>query len=315
MYNWDETKAILTVDNVEFEIDEDCYDEKGVLWTPEYKEIHNLNFTVTDFPDNLDIHSQSEDGFGTYLFHDLEICKDKGEVCVDFVCRQPNKYWEGKYGLATFLVAIKEIVSDTPGVSTYNIEIDDDWKELQLRFKADKGFILNKFIKEASDKINKIIKQAELVLSGVIWRKEYETDEDLFCTELLFPLIRKMGFIDVRYTHGVKEYGKDFTFSEMTNFGILKHYGLQAKAGDMSGKVNAPIEEIIGQLNDAFAMPYWNVSATEQRHISIFIVAISGYFADNAKDKIIAKVPGYHKGCVYFLDKDKIMELIEKYWK
>jgi hypothetical protein len=83
----------------------------------------------------------------------------------------------------------------------------------------------------------------------------------------------------------------------------------------MRGNVNSDIDEIIGQLNDAFTMPYFEISATETRHISIFIIAISGYFTDNAKDKIIQKIPPHFKGCVYLLDKDKIMELIEKYWK
>jgi hypothetical protein len=44
-----------------------------------------------------------------------------------------------------------------------------------------------------------------------------------------------MGFLFVRYTHGKKEYGKDFTFSELTPFGDHRHSGLQAKAGDISG--------------------------------------------------------------------------------
>ncbi|HWY13120.1 MAG TPA: hypothetical protein VN026_17415 [Bacteroidia bacterium] len=315
MYSFDIQTGILIIDNNEFPLDEEYYDEKGVLWNPEYKDVHDLNFTVTDYPNFLYIEISSEDGFGTSLFYEIEIGHDKDGMYFDFVSRQPNKYWEGKYGLATFLVAIKEIVDDTSDINTYNIEVDNDWKELQLRFRPKKGFILDRYVKECAERINKIIEQAELILSGVIWRKEYEADENLFCTELLFPLLRKMGFIDVRFTHGVKEYGKDFTFSEMTKFGNLMHYGLQVKAGDISGKVNAPIDEIIGQLEDAFSMPYWNVSATEERYISIFIVAISGHFADNAKDKIIKKVPGYFKGCVYFLDRDKIMELIENYWK
>lgn len=315
MYDFDKETGILKVGSVEFEIDESCYDEDGIVLSAEYKELYNIGINLKDFPKNLVIETTSEDGFGTSLFHDIEIHIDKNIFCLDFICRQPNKYWEGKYGLATFLVAIKEIVEDTPEISLNYIEIESDWKELCVRFHPSQDFLLDEYVKNATKKLNKIIKQAELVLSGVIWRKEYESNESMFCTELLFPLIRKMGFIDVRYTHGIKEYGKDFTFSEMTPFGILKHYGLQAKAGDISGKVNAPIDEIIGQLNDAFSMPYWNVSATEERHISIFIVAISGYFADNAKDKIIKKVPSHFKGCIYFLDKDKVIELVEKFWK
>lgn len=314
MYKLDFESGIIEVNGSEFIIDEEYYDEKGMLWQPDYKEIQSLNFTVTDYPENLDIETTSEDGFGTYLFHDLEICKYKGNVVIGFICRQPNKYWEGKYGLSTLLTTINDIVKDTPDISTYEIEIDDDWKVLHLHFTIKKGFILNDLVKECSKCLNELIKQAERILSGVVWRPEYEINESLFCTEILFPLLRKMDFVDVRYTHGVKEFGKDFTFSEPTKYGSLRHYGLQAKAGDISGKVNAPIDEIIGQLDDAFTMSYIDVGATDKRHISTFIVAISGYFTDNAKDKIIEKIPNHFKGCVYFIDKDKTLELIEKYW-
>jgi hypothetical protein len=124
-----------------------------------------------------------------------------------------------------------------------------------------------------------------------------------------------MGYIDVRYRHGTKEYGKDFTFSEQTKFGNLRHFGLQAKAGNLRGNVNADIDEIIGQLNDAFSMSYHEISANETRQISTFIVAISGQYTDNAKDKIIQKIPRHFLGSVYFIDRDKTIELIEKYWK
>jgi len=315
MYKWDFDNGILEVDNAEFILDESYFDEEGILWNPDFKEIQNLNFTVTDYLDTLTIETNSEDGFGTYLFHDLQICKEDGKVFVDFICRQPNKYWEGKYGLSTLLVAINEIIKDTLNISTYEIEIDDDWKVLHLRFHATRGFILNDFVKTCANQLNEIIKQAERVLSGVVWRKEYESNESLFCTELIFPLIRKMGFVDVRYSHGKKEYGKDFTFSEPTKFGSLRHYGLQAKAGDLSGQVNSAIDEIIGQLKDAFEMSYLDVGATDKRHISTFIVAISGHYTENAKDKIIEKIPPHFKGGVYFIDKDKTLELIEKYWK
>ena len=124
-----------------------------------------------------------------------------------------------------------------------------------------------------------------------------------------------MGFLDVRYTHGIKEYGKDFTFSELTKFGNLRHYGMQVKAGNMRGNVNADIDEILGQLDDAFGLPYYEISANEERRINTFIIAISGNFTDNAKEKIANKIPNNLKGSVYMIDKEKIWELIERYWK
>lgn len=62
-------------------------------------------------------------------------------------------------------------------------------------------------------------------------------------------------------------------------------------------------------------MSYHEVSANENRQISSFIVAISGQYTDNAKEKIIQKIPKHFLGSVYFIDKDKTLELIERYWR
>lgn len=211
--------------------------------------------------------------------------------------------------------ALNDIVNDWAIASAEGLDLEDDWKKMEICFSVKQDFRFQDKVRELAGAVSNFIKQTERVLSGVIWRKEYESDESLFCTEMLYPLLRKMNFIDVRYTHGQKEYGKDFTFSEQTRFGNLRHFGLQAKARNIRGNVNSDIDEIIGQLNDAFSMPYHEISANESRQISTFIVAISGQFTENAKDKIVQKIPNHFKGSVYFLDRDKISELIERFWK
>ena len=124
-----------------------------------------------------------------------------------------------------------------------------------------------------------------------------------------------MDFLDVRYTHGTQEFGKDFTFSELTSFGNLRHFGMQVKTGNMNGKVNADIDEILGQIEDGFSIPYYEISANEKRRINTFVVAISGNFTNNAKEKIANKINPILSGSIYMLDRDKIWELIERYWK
>jgi len=315
MYNFDNNTGELKIEDRTFNIADNSFDEDCILLQVDLKEIQDLNFTVEDFPENLLIEVHSEDGFSTYLFHELEITKDEGFVKLIFKCLLPNKYWEGKYGLSTLLAKLSELINDTQDVRTECIDLEDTYKNLEIIFIANSDFNTSNILKDFAERLNGLIKQAERILSGVIWRPEYETNEGLYCTELLYPLLRKMGFVDVRYTHGRKEYGKDFTFSEPNKFGNLNHYGLQAKAGNIRGNVNSDIDEIIGQLSDAFSMSYFEVSANEGRQISTFIVAISGNFTDNAKDKIRVKTPPHFRGAVYFIDKDKTLELIEKYWQ
>jgi hypothetical protein len=60
-----------------------------------------------------------------------------------------------------------------------------------------------------------LIHAAEVALSGLPWKDEYATKEDAFCLQLIHPLLQRMGFVSVRYTHGKREYGKDFTFAPL----------------------------------------------------------------------------------------------------
>ncbi len=174
---------------------------------------------------------------------------------------------------------------------------------------------INVLVEQATKIMWAIAYEAEIALAGgVTWKKAYEENELLFCTEVLTPLLRKMRFLSVRYRGGSKEYGKDFTFSELTRFEILRHYGLQAKAGNVRGNVKSDIDEILGQLEDAFSMPYYEVGSGEPRYISTFVVAISGRFTENAKEKIAEKIPKGLIGSVYFLDKERILEFIDKFW-
>jgi hypothetical protein len=61
-------------------------------------------------------------------------------------------------------------------------------------------------------------------------------------------------------------------------------------------------------------MSYYEIASTEPRYISTFIVAISGRFTSNAKDKIVQKVPRGVWGSLLFLDRELILELISRYW-
>jgi hypothetical protein len=272
------------------------------------------NETAQPLPKELVIEIRSEDGFGTYFFHDLQITGDTHGVALSFRCHTPNKYWEGKFGLATFLAAIRDQVGHHDNWEVTQIELEDDWKGIKLKRVIATGDPLQASILAAAADLQSLIHTAEVALSGLAWKDVYIKDEDLFCRELVYPLLRRMGFVFVRYTHGKREYGKDFTFSELTPFGHYRHYGLQAKAGDISGGVNAAIDGLLGQIADAFAMPYYELGSKEPRFISTFIIAISGKFTENAREKIVEKMPKGTIGSVYFLDREFTTELVERYW-
>jgi hypothetical protein len=266
------------------------------------------------FPEALTVQVHSSDGFGTFLFHEAEIYRDhEGQLIAEHICHQPNKYWEGTWGLATFLRAIRDQVPFFPDVRLGDIELEDDWKRLTLRIPIQEGPASQAF-HETADTLKEMMREAEIALSGMQWKPEYAKDERAFCEEVLAPLLRRMKFMSVHYAQGAREYGKDFTFSELTPFGVLRHYGLQAKAGDVSGEVNSAIDELVGQADDAFKMPYYDIASAEPRFISSFIIAISGRFTSNAKEKIVHKIPRGLHGSLLFLDREAILELINRYW-
>ena len=270
---------------------------------------------ATAWPHDLVIQIRSQDGFGSYFFHELHIVAHDGSVALDFVCHTPNKYWEGHYGLAAFIQALNQQVDAFENLEVTHTELDDDWKAITIRRVLCVGDAIAPSIHNAVQALNELIRQAEIALGGMAWKPAHLRNEDLFCKELLLPLLRRMGFLFVRYTHGTREYGKDFTFSEHTPFGGFRHYGLQAKAGDVNGGVNSQIDALVGQIDDAFAMPFYELGSNERRHISTFVIAISGHFTENAREKIVEKVPRTLLGSVWFLDRARIDELIDRYWR
>ena len=140
------------------------------------------------------------------------------------------------------------------------IEVDDDWKQLTLRRVLEMGDAVTALIGGVNT-LKRMIREAEIALGGMVCKSDYTTNERAFCEDVLAPLLRRMHFVSVRYTQGDREYGRDFTFSEMTAFGAMRHYGLQAKAGDIAGGVNSAIDQIVGQADDAFKMPYYDLSS------------------------------------------------------
>ncbi len=177
--------------------------------------------------------------------------------------------------------------------------------------------ILNN-IKDVQKKISKINNIILEDFHSFSWERRYEKNEEAFSKLLILPLLRKMNFLNVNYNHGRREYGKDFTFSELNNFGQIVNYAVQVKAGDVNGKVNSQIDELIGQIEDAFTMPYFPIGSKEPKYISGFYIIISGKFTENAKEKIMFKTDNKLSklvGAVYFVDKEKLIELMEKYSK
>lgn len=181
-----------------------------------------------------------------------------------------------------------------------------------FKIQTDKKTLKDIIELDIKSQLIKLQKLTDLSLNHFTWLEEYETDEKFFSINLLQQLFSFMKFEKVIYNHGSKEFGKDFILSEFNKFGIEDYFGVQVKAGNVSGKVNSQIDELITQCEDAFSVPWENIKK-EKFYINKFIIAISGRYSDNAKVKIQEKLPKSIRNHLIFLDKDLIISLVYKH--
>ena len=225
-----------------------------------------------------------------------------------------RKYWDHKFGATQFLNAMRQAVElrEKTGKDVQFNEIEDNGAHIFFRYNI---FLKEDLmIDEAFQRFQNIVKEIEGHTERLLEREEISQelldDEEKFSLEILLPLIRAMGFIDVKYNHGKREFGKDITFSEFDRLGIRRNFGVQVKIGDLSGEAGSELDKLIAQIDDAFTIKYIETTSREERYISDFIITISGRFTDNAQDKIVEKVK--HRN-IYFMSIDKIQELLTKY--
>lgn len=135
-------------------------------------------------------------------------------------------------------------------------------------------------------------------------------NEKEFTLHKVIPALKRKNFFDVRYNHGIDEYGKDVTYKYNDNFGSTKYGAAQVKFGEISGGAKGEIDVILSQIEDAFEMPYIDVIEGRENYINQLLIVCSGKYTQNAKAKILKKLKkGYD---VRFFDGQDINNLLEE---
>jgi hypothetical protein len=196
----------------------------------------------------------------------------------------------------------------------YPLECYEVFFSSEYQFDIKTPISLMQIIRQFKEVQLAILVEAERRL-GVEREYSVKTEEEFtICT--VIPLLRDLGFEDVQYTHGVREYGKDVFFKRRTEFGTDEYWAAQVKFGDISGNSTRDIDNIIRQIDDAFGIPIENIYTKRKDEISKVAVIISGVFKNNAKEKIIHKIHSPAKrGNVEFIDGAKLEELKRKVYK
>ncbi len=230
-----------------------------------------------------------------------------------------RKFWDGQIGFKPYMETKRDIILERQealgDVHLDSYDDDDDYIFINYSITVE-AETLGLLIQQAEQIIKEIEGAAELTLGSPfkeICDAENEAD---FTISILVPLLRKMGFSDVRYNHGKKEYGKDIIFSRRTEFDDYEYWGVQVKFGDVPGGVNSGIDTLVGQAEDAFKMPFYDVYTRSRQRISKLLIAISGKFTENAVEKICEKIESHPlKNNIVFVDGEKIKTLAEKFRK
>ena len=201
---------------------------------------------------------------------------------------------------------IRRIEENTGKKKTdYSLAIDFVVEEPQENFE--------RYINKHLGDLHKLVEDAHIQLAkGLPWHQKYENDEKEF-HKYLQKLVTQLDYEVVKLEHGSFEFGKDILFADTTSFGIRRYYAIQAKKGDLSGGAKSDIDEILTQMEDAFSVPFQEDQTLEHKYISAFVIAISGEFTHNAKEKIWARLLRLGRvGMVYFWDKNVVQDLMRK---
>lgn len=146
--------------------------------------------------------------------------------------------------------------------------------------------------------------------------KLMELNEDQFLDHVLRPLLKKMGYENVKtlHFHGPSEFGSDILpFRYTTPLGTVEYYALQAKAvaihGTSSKAGNAA--ELISQAIQAFAVTFVDEIDNERKRIDKFIIAANKKITADARRFIEDAIEGKRR--IVFLDTDRIVALVKEH--
>lgn len=241
----------------------------------------------------------------------------QGRVRLNFEDSGTRKYWDGDVGFKPYMEAKRAVVDErareVADVALDSYEDDGAWIHLAYSAEVAADKVMTA-VELAEQFVAEIEGAAAMRLGNRLWTPKESTDEREFTLETVLPVLRRLGFGNVRYNHGKREFGRDVVFARLTEFQDLEFWGAQVKFGDVAGGANAEIDELLGQIDDAFKMPFYDLYTKRQQRISKLAIVISGKFTDNAIEKICGKIENHSvRNNVLFVDGDKLRTLAQQF--
>jgi hypothetical protein len=129
------------------------------------------------------------------------------------------------------------------------------------------------------------------------------------------PLLKKMGFHDVRHNHGSHELGKDFVMWQLGDIGARENWAVVAKAGPISGKTSGrnSAAEVVSQIRRALSTTFHDSETNAPCQVNRCYVIASGTISEPARTAIGAELTDEQKSAVKYMDGDRLWEYVQKH--
>lgn len=131
---------------------------------------------------------------------------------------------------------------------------------------------------------------------------------------VLLPLLTAIGFNDIRYTHGILEYGKDIVCSKLDPIDGHKYISFAVKSKALDGSVSSSrsVREVYYQLKQSLTEPFINpFDGKEIRLDQAYLLtpfSISQLCIRSIKEEMRE-----HSSAISFIDGPKLLDLLRQY--
>lgn len=246
------------------------------------------------------------------FFEQIDVWKPDDKILVELIKLGDYDGFYKDWAMHRYMKELNEVCNGIEKVLVNNYEYSEDDKMfraffISMLFDTSEYKNFNEIYFACKMMYNHIEKLVSNRLNGTNWIAEYETDEMLFCHLYLTPYFKKLGF-HVIFNHGNSEFGKDYILIAENRFGLKEYYGVQVKAGNISGAASGDITTITTQIQMAFTIPYTLING-EKIYISKMVIAISGKYSNNAKEVIQSGIDRYKFSNIIFLSKNELEHL------
>jgi hypothetical protein len=109
--------------------------------------------------------------------------------------------------------------------------------------------------------------------------------EDQLRQLVIKPLLKEMGFDDVRHNHGNHEFGKDFVMWTFNDVGVRENWAVVAKAGPVSGRTSGRTSaaEVVSQIRRALGSKFHDSETNKLCQVTKCYVIASGAIGEPAR--------------------------------